>query len=247
MSGSTIPRQLARTLFQSKTNCSAPQTRCTAITFTRIFSSSNPRHNDDQIRDRENRLKDILSPRTRPQSPAKMDELARTTLQTSVAANAALGRAVNDSRRVDTAPLTELYNQPALDQDSLRVQQKPEPYHFHIYSHRHNTHVTVTKPSRDPIVSLSCGNLGFRKSNRKHYDAAYQLGAYVIDKLQQQGWHNKIDTMEVSLRGFGPGREAVTKVLLGTEGRLLREKISKVSDSTRLKFGGTRSKAPRRL
>lgn len=247
MSLSTIPRQLARTLFQSKTNCSAPQTRCAAIPSTRNFSSSSPRLNDDQIRDREDRLKDILSPRTRPQSPAKLDELARTTLQTSVAANAALGRAVNDSRRVDTRPLGGLYDRPALDEDRLRNEPTPEPYHFHIYSHRHNTHVTVTKPNRDPIVSLSCGNLGFRKSNRKQYDAAYQLGAYVIDKLQQQGWHNKIDKMEVSLRGFGPGREAVTKVLLGTEGRLLREKISKVSDSTRLKFGGTRSKAPRRL
>lgn len=122
-----------------------------------------------------------------------------------------------------------------------------EPYHFHIYSHRHNCHVTVTKPNRDTIVSLSCGNLGFKKSQRKTYDSAYQLGAYVVDKLHQAGWHNKIKKMEVSLRGFGQGREAVTKVLLGTEGRLLRDKIVKVSDSTRLKFGGTRSKRPRRL
>lgn len=123
----------------------------------------------------------------------------------------------------------------------------PEPYHFHVFAHKHNTHVTVTKPSREPIVSLSCGNLGFRKSHRKTYDAAYQLGAYVVDKLQQQGWHNRIGMMEVCLRGFGQGREAVTKVLMGTEGSLLRSKVTKVSDSTRLKFGGTRSKAPRRL
>lgn len=123
----------------------------------------------------------------------------------------------------------------------------PEPYHFHVYAHKHNTHVTVTKPNREPIVSLSCGNLGFRKSARKHYDSAYQLGAYVIDKLQQRGLHNIISNMEVSLRGYGPGREAVTKVLMGTEGSLLRAKVKKVSDSTRLKFGGTRSKAPRRI
>ncbi|POS80847.1 mitochondrial ribosomal protein subunit S18 [Diaporthe helianthi] len=122
-----------------------------------------------------------------------------------------------------------------------------EPYHFHIYSHKHNTHVTVTKPNRDAIVSLSCGNLGFRKSQRKHYDAAYQLGAYVIDRLQQQGLHTTIGSLEVVLRGFGPGREAITKVILGNEGRLLRSKIVKVSDATRLKFGGTRSKKPRRL
>lgn len=122
----------------------------------------------------------------------------------------------------------------------------PEPFHFHVYSHRHNTHVTVTRPNRNPIISLSAGNLGFKHASRGAYDSAYQLGAYTIDKLQQAGWHMKIHKMEVVLRGFGPGREAVTKVLLSNEGKLLREKIVKVSDSTRLKFGGARSKKPKR-
>lgn len=72
------------------------------------------------------------------------------------------------------------------------------------------------------------------------------MGAYVIDKLQQQPGL-EINHLEVVLRGFGPGREAVTKVLMGNEGRLLRPKIIKVSDSTRVKFGGTRSPKPRRL
>jgi small subunit ribosomal protein S11 len=122
-----------------------------------------------------------------------------------------------------------------------------EPWHFHIYSHKHNTHVTVTKPNRDAVIAMSCGNLGFKKSGRKHYDAAYQLGAYVLDRLYQDGYAKKIGKVEVQLRGFGAGREAVVKVLLGNEGKWLRDKIKKVSDSTRLKFGGTRSKKPRRL
>ena len=49
------------------------------------------------------------------------------------------------------------------------------------------------------------------------------------------------------MRGFGKGREAVTKALLGAEGRILRDKIRSVSDGTRLKFGGTRGQNPRRL
>ena len=57
----------------------------------------------------------------------------------------------------------------------------------------------------------------------------------------------EIKRLEVILRGFGSGREAVTKALLGTEGRFLRSKVIKVADATRLKFGGTRSKKPRRL
>jgi small subunit ribosomal protein S11 len=122
-----------------------------------------------------------------------------------------------------------------------------EPFHFHIYSHRHNTHITVTKPNKDAILSMSTGNIGFKKGKRGSYDAAYQLCAYVLDKLNQGAWHRKITTLEVVLRGFGQGREACTKVLLGNEGRLLRPLIRKVSDATRLKFGGTRSKKPRRL
>ncbi len=122
-----------------------------------------------------------------------------------------------------------------------------EPYHFHIFSHKHNTHITVTKPNRDAIISVSCGNLGFRKAKRKNYDAAYQLGAYVIDRLHQRGVVERMNRLEVILRGFGAGREAVVKVLMGNEGKALRPKIVRVSDSTRIKFGGTRSKKPRRL
>ncbi|OTA56475.1 translational machinery component, partial [Hypoxylon sp. EC38] len=122
-----------------------------------------------------------------------------------------------------------------------------EPFHFHVYAHKHNSHITVTKPNRNAIINMSTGNIGFRKSKRGTYDAAYQLTTYVIDKLHQGGWHKNITAMEVVLRGFGHGREAATKVLLGTEGRMLRDKIVKVSDATKLKFGGTRSPKPRRL
>lgn len=131
---------------------------------------------------------------------------------------------------------------------SLEVGETPkEPYHFHIYSHKHNTHITVTDPNRDAIISMSCGNLGLRNAQRKSYDAAYQLAAYVVDKLNQTGVVKKIHQLEVVLRGFGPGREAATKVLLGTEGKLLKPLIVRVTDSTRVKFGGTRSQRKRRL
>ncbi|ETS86945.1 hypothetical protein PFICI_00773 [Pestalotiopsis fici W106-1] len=125
--------------------------------------------------------------------------------------------------------------------------QHEEPFHFHIYSHKHNTHITVTKPDRNAIISVSTGNIGFKRSKRGTYDAAYQLSAHVIDKLNQGNWHKKIHKLEVVLRGFGHGREASTKVLLGNEGKFLRPKIVAVSDATRLKFGGTRSRKPRRL
>jgi small subunit ribosomal protein S11 len=165
-----------------------------------------------------------------------MEQLQQSTSKLAIDA---VARARNVSPTSDS-----LMERVGLDSASEAEQQ---PYHFHVYAHRHNCHITVTKPNRDAIISVSCGNLGFKKSQRKHYDSAYQLGAYVIDKLHQGGWHKKIKQMEVVLRGFGQGREAVTKVLLGTQGKMLRNSIVRVADATRLKFGGTRSPKPRRL
>ncbi|DAA75740.1 TPA_exp: putative 37S ribosomal protein S11 [Trichophyton benhamiae CBS 112371] len=121
------------------------------------------------------------------------------------------------------------------------------PHRLHIYSHRRNVHATLTKPNNDVLMSVSTGNIGFRKGHRGDYDAAHQLAVYTMGKIQERGFLMQINGLEVILRGFGPGREAFTKVLLGKEGKVLRERIVRVSDSTRLKFGGTRSPAVRRL
>ncbi|CAF9923101.1 hypothetical protein IMSHALPRED_005852 [Imshaugia aleurites] len=129
------------------------------------------------------------------------------------------------------------------------------PHHLHIYATRHNCHITLTAGNRDPIISVSSGNIGFKKAQRGSYDAAYQLGAYVMGLIKNQamldekyqGKGGQIRQLEVVLRDFGPGREAVSKILLGSEGRALRSRIVRVMDGTRLKFGGTRSKKPRRL
>ncbi|KIV79474.1 hypothetical protein PV11_07036 [Exophiala sideris] len=145
-----------------------------------------------------------------------------------------------------------------------------EPYHLNVYAHKHNLHITFTDPSRNPIMSLSCGNIGLRKAQRASYDAAFQLAAYTFRKMAEKQWrvggkkmtHNAMKTLadirrpgaihggtgiEVILRGFGPGREAFQKALLGTEGRVIKPLIGKVTDGTRLKFGGTRSPKVRRL
>ncbi len=128
-----------------------------------------------------------------------------------------------------------------------KIKEDLEPYHLHIYSHKHNTHVTCTKPNREPIISLSCGNLGYRKSRRGTFDSEYSLVKYLIERLIHNGWPMKMHRLEVVLRGFGQGRDAALKVLMSPEGKVLRDKIVRVADSTRLKFGGTRSKRPRRL
>lgn len=134
----------------------------------------------------------------------------------------------------------------SIEPPSVLPTEKP-PHHLHIYATKHNTHITLTRPDRNPIISFSAGNIGFRKAGRGSYDAAYQLAAFFMKKIQDQGLLRDITRLEVALRGYGPGREAVTKVLLGSEGRMIRGKVVKVTDQTRLKFGGTRSPKPRRL
>lgn len=65
--------------------------------------------------------------------------------------------------------------------------------------------------------------------------------------IQQKGLLREIHGLEVVLRDFGPGREAIQKILLGSEGKAIRGRVLRVMDATRLKFGGTRGKKPRRL
>ncbi|KAF2704556.1 translational machinery component [Pleomassaria siparia CBS 279.74] len=125
--------------------------------------------------------------------------------------------------------------------------EEEERHHLHIYAHKHNTHITLSKPDRNSLISVSCGNIGFKKAGRGSYDAAYQLAAFVMSRIQDKGLLPQIDRLEIIYRGFGPGREAVTKAILGSEGQKIRPLICKLSDGTRLKFGGTRSKKPRRL
>ncbi|KAK3309576.1 uncharacterized protein B0T15DRAFT_515856 [Chaetomium strumarium] len=226
MSQFKIGRLLAPDLVRPLSKTVYPTTTTIVPLWTRLFSQSSP-------------AGDGWNPPQHPSAQQNGAPPAQTwhRLVKSVMGGALAGRSATSNLAEDvtgTLPIEE-------EEDSH------EPYHFHIYSHKHNTHITLTKPNRDAILSLSCGNIGFKKSGRKHYDSAYQLGAYFIDKMHQKGLVKKINKLEVVLRGFGAGREAVVKVLMGNEGKLLRGKIVRVSDSTRLKFGGTRSKRKRRL
>ncbi|KAI5286083.1 hypothetical protein KEM54_000073 [Ascosphaera aggregata] len=127
------------------------------------------------------------------------------------------------------------------------------PHHLHVFTHKHNTHITLTRPNSTVILSLSCGNIGLRKAQRKTYDAAHRLTAHTLSLIQERGYLNPLDEekrikkIEVIFKGYGLGREAFTKALLGTEGKNIRPLVCKVTDATKLKFGGPRSRATRRL
>lgn len=134
-----------------------------------------------------------------------------------------------------------------LENSIIREWEEDDRHKLNIYATKHNTHITLAKPNRDAIISVSCGNIGFRKAGRGSYDAGYQLAAFVMSRIKDKGLLPQIQKLELVYRGFGQGREAVTKAILGSEGKQIRPLIVKLSDSTRLKFGGVRSKKPRRL
>lgn len=155
--------------------------------------------------------------------------------------------------------------------ESNEAAAQSPPHRLHVYATKHNTHITFVQPAKsaaetahlrssttkassgsqskqvDVLLSLSAGNLGFKKAGRGSYDAAFQLAAFTLKQIQEKGMHRDVKHLEVVLRGFGAGREAVTKALLGTEGRFMRARITSVADATRLKQGGPRGKKPRRL
>ncbi len=155
----------------------------------------------------------------------------------------------NPSRQAASQNLTHIAavarNEAAAKPSSASILS--DSHHLHVYATKHNTHITLTKPNREPLLSVSAGNIGFRKAQRGSFDAAYQLASYSMGKMHERGMLVNMDKLEVVLRGYGPGREAFQKALLGSEGRGIKGKVTRVTDSTRLKFGGVRSKGVRRL
>ncbi|KAJ5118158.1 uncharacterized protein N7515_010381 [Penicillium bovifimosum] len=54
------------------------------------------------------------------------------------------------------------------------------------------------------------------------------LSAHFMSQIQEKGFLLEIERLEVVYRGFGKGREAFTKVLLGNEGRHIRGLVARV-------------------
>ncbi|KAJ0312216.1 hypothetical protein COL5a_001899 [Colletotrichum fioriniae] len=239
MSSAPTTRLLARSIFQTAARPS-PIARCSPA-LLRPFSQTPTQRADDAKKGGQELLAAMYGSRstnsTTASTPGTSSPSHNQTMLLQTL-NKAAGKSLDGGLASSGSGLDDLVP----EQEDLL-----EPYHMHIYSHKHNTHVTVTKPDRGAIISLSTGNIGFKKSKRKGYDAAYQLTAYVLERLNYAGWHKKINKLEIVLRGFGVGRDAAVKVLMAPEGKLWRSKVIRVADSTRLKFGGTRSKNPRRV
>lgn len=210
---------------------------------------------------------------TTPVRPADRDS-ALSGLQ-NISDNNARRRGLNNRGQTEEsltdilASPSRLYNDNA--SHNLDAASEQKAHRLHVLATKHNTHLTLVQPPKpasettssgisstnasaadqkkmvDVLLSISAGNIGFKKAGRGSYDAAYQLTAFTLKTMQERGMMHDIKKLEIVMRGFGAGREAVTKAILGAEGRNIRDRISAVLDATRLKIGGTRSPKPRRL
>ncbi|KAG7660856.1 uncharacterized protein J8A68_005673 [[Candida] subhashii] len=96
-------------------------------------------------------------------------------------------------------------------------------------------------------VTISAGQLGFRKSQRQEYEAGFQVATKMFQTIQEQNLIGPDEKVEIVMKNFGKGRQAFQDALLGKEGSALRKNVVRMTDATVLKFGGSRSKKLRRL
>jgi small subunit ribosomal protein S11 len=222
------------------------------------------------------RLKPTVSKRPFTTTPNQPVDNALRGLQNISDTNARRQGRNNRGGQSEGTSLADILDSPArLYNDAashnLDAASETKAHRLHVLATKHNTHLTLVQPPKpasqttssgisstnasaadqkkmvDVLLSISSGNIGFKKAGRGSYDAAYQLTAFTLKTMQERGMLHDIQKLEIVMRGFGAGREAVTKAILGAEGRNIRDKISAVLDSTRLKIGGTRSPKPRRL
>lgn len=155
---------------------------------------------------------------------------------------------------------------------SSRVNEKIVMWKIYATFHRHNTlcslvavvedldfmkkneHLTYNEKvlyymqlPHQVKLHVSAGMLGFRKAHRAEYEAGYQVSSRLFKMIEEKKLFGPNDKVELVLRDFGKGREAFTSALQGKEGAHVRPHIVRVTDNTRLKFGGSRSKKLRRL
>lgn len=125
------------------------------------------------------------------------------------------------------------------------AESRQQRYHLHVFSSPNNTRLTLTNRVHEPVLVVTAGMLGYTNVRRSTYEAAHNTMLNMMDRMRAR----KIvpSDLEIVYKGFGQGRDAVTKCLLGLEGQWLRPKVSIVRDKTPLKYGGTRGRKQRRL
>lgn len=123
-----------------------------------------------------------------------------------------------------------------------------EHYSLYVSSNQNNNILTFTRPDGGPICTISSGMVGFKNKNRSTPEAAHACAMQVFKRIEKEadikGRANM--SLELKFSGYGRGREAVYRALGGTEGDNIRSMVTRLTDRTPIKIGGTRAKKARR-
>ncbi|KAH7916771.1 mitochondrial ribosomal protein subunit S18 [Hygrophoropsis aurantiaca] len=128
-----------------------------------------------------------------------------------------------------------------------RKEERPPPYALHVHSSRNNTKVFLAKPTGHMLAWWTGGSVGFKKGNRAGYEAGYQCAVRSFARIEEEQAKTGPLTLAVKFRGFGQGREAMTRAFMTSEGDKVRNWVVEIEDRSPIKIGGTRSQKTRRL
>ena len=127
----------------------------------------------------------------------------------------------------------------------ILTSERPK-YGFYIKATRNNTITTFTRPNGNPIVGFSGGKCGFKGQKRATYEAGYQCAVRSFEAIEKIMRDEPKMQIALYMNGFGQGRDAVYRALMASEGEMVRPLVSRVTDVTPIKIGGTRAKKMRR-
>jgi small subunit ribosomal protein S11 len=108
----------------------------------------------------------------------------------------------------------------------------------HIYATFNNTLVTITDMGGQPIAWGSAGLAGFKGSRKSTPYAAQMSGENAARRAMEHG----MQTVDVFVKGPGPGRESAIRALQSTGLSVLS-----ITDVTPVPHNGTRPRKRRRV
>ncbi|MFH1670460.1 MAG: 30S ribosomal protein S11 [Patescibacteria group bacterium] len=107
-----------------------------------------------------------------------------------------------------------------------------------IYAGENNTIITFTDPEGNKLGGSSCGGAGFRGTRKSTPYAAKVAAEKAVEAVQGFG----IESVQVEIKGLGPGREQAIRGIQGTGIGL-----DAIIDRTPIAHGGCRPKRRRRV
>ena len=119
-------------------------------------------------------------------------------------------------------------------------------YALHCQATPNNTIITFADSTGHIVGKLSGGSAGLRRNLSGSYEAGYTCATSIFKSIVQKRTEEDFN-LHLVLKGFGQGRDAMTKALMTAEGKEVKDLIIRITDKTPIKVGGTRAKKKRRL